>query len=84
MHLKIKFDKLKIPLSKDQGRGAANSGPENIIELSNVLRSISSQGISKQTKIDVMQQAVARSSKVRISSKGVQMSSLLDSGIGSH
>ena len=67
-------------MSNDQGRGAANSGPENITELGIVLRSISSQGILAQTKIDIMQKAVARYPKVSISGKGIQISSLLDSG----
>ena len=78
MCLQIKLGKLKTPLSKDQGRGAASSGPENINEIGNVLRSISSQGILTQTKIDILQQV--KCPKVSISSKGVQISSLLDSG----
>ena len=49
MHPQIKFGKLKTPLSKEQGRGAANSGPENITELGNFLWSISSQGVLGQT-----------------------------------
>ena len=67
-------------MSKDKGRGAANSGPKNMTELDNVLRSISSQGILAQDKIDIMQQAIAKCPKVSISCKGVQISSLLDSG----
>ena len=70
----------KDTFSKGQGKGAANSGPENITELGNVLQSIPSQGIFSQTKIDIMQQAVAKCPKVSISRKGVQISSLLDSG----
>ena len=54
MCLKIKFSKPKTPLSKDQGRGTANSGPENITDLGDVLSSIFSQGISADTKIDIM------------------------------
>ena len=64
----------------DQSRGTANSGPKSVTDLSNALQSISSQGISTQTKIDIMQQAVTKCPKVSISSKGVQISSLLDSG----
>ena len=79
-HAKIKIGKLENPLSKGQGRGAVNSGPEYMTEIDNVLRSISSHGISTQEKINIMQQAVARCPKVIISSKGVQISSLLDSG----
>ena len=48
--------------------------------MENVLRSIYSHGISTQDKIYIMQQAVAQCPKVSISSKGVQIPSLLDSG----
>ena len=41
----IKTGKPETPLSKDQGRGAANKGSKNMTEFDNVLRSISSQGI---------------------------------------
>ena len=44
------------------------------------MKSISSQGISAQDKIEIMQQAVAKSPKISISSMGVQIPSLLDSG----
>ena len=44
------------------------------------MRSISSQGILAQDKIEIMQQPVAKSPKVSISSMGVQIPSLLDSG----
>ena len=46
----------------------------------NVLRSISSQGSLAQDKIEIMQQAVAKCPKASISSMGVQIQSLLDSG----
>ena len=48
--------------------------------MDNVLRFISSQGISAQDKVEIMQQAVARCPKISISSMGVQISSLLDLG----
>ena len=41
------------------GKGAVRSGPNDIPEFDNVLRSLSSQGIVAQTKISVMQQAIA-------------------------
>ena len=47
--------------------------------MENVLRSISGHEILAQDKTDIMQQAVARCLKVSISSKGVQIPSLLDS-----
>ena len=77
-HLKI--GKLETPLSKDQGRGAANSSPKNVTEIDNVLRSISSHDILAQDKINIMHQAVAKCSKNIISSKRIQISLLLDSG----
>ena len=76
----IKYGTLKTPLSKDLGRGATNSGTKNMNKLDNVLRPISSQGISAQDKIDIMQQSVAKCPKVSISCKGIQISSLLHSG----
>ena len=51
------FGKLKTPLSMDQGRGAAKSGPNDIPKLDSLLSSLSTQGISAQTKISIMQQA---------------------------
>ena len=48
--------------------------------MENVLRSISSHGILAQDKIEIMQQAVAKCPKMSISSKGVQIPSLLDLG----
>ena len=67
-------------MSKDQGRGGAYSGPKDIDIIENVLRSIPSQGILAQEKIEIMQKAVAKSPKISISSMGVQIPSLLDSG----
>ena len=64
----------------DQGRGAAKSGPKDITKLDTVLWSLSSQEISAQTKINIMQWAVTKCPNVNISIKGVQMPSLLDSG----
>ena len=76
----LKLGKPETPLSMDQGRGAAKSGPKYTSKINNVLRSLSSQGILAQTKINIMQQAVAKCPKVSISCKMVQMLSLLDSG----
>ena len=45
-----------------------------------MLPSLSSHKILAQTKIDIMQQTVAKCPKINISCKGVQMPSLLDSG----
>ena len=67
-------------MSKDQGRGGTNSGPKDTDIIGNVLRSISSQGILTQDKIEIMQQTVAKCPRVSITSMGVQVPSLLDSG----
>ena len=67
-------------MSKAQDKGGTNSVPKDTDIIGNVLRSISSQGISAQDKIEIMQQAVAKCPKVSISSMGVQIPSLLDSG----
>ena len=53
---------------------------KNTTDMEDILRSISSHGISAQDKINIMQQAVARCPKDTISSKEVKIPSLLDSG----
>ena len=54
--------------------------PKVVQKIVLVLWSLSGHEISAQTKIDIMQQAVAKCSKVSISCKEVQMPLLLDSG----
>ena len=61
-------------------KGAAKNCPKDIPELDSVFRSFSNQGILAQTKISVMQQAVAKYPKLSISSKGLQIPSRLDPG----
>ena len=82
MHLKLqhKNEKLETPLCKDKGRGGMDNGPIVMNKMENVLRSISSLGVSAQDKIHIMQQAAAKCPKISISNKGVQISSLLDLG----
>ena len=63
----------------DQGKGVAKSGPRDSIGIDNVLWSFSSCEILAQTKIDIMQHAVAKCPKVGISCKGFQIPLLLDS-----
>ena len=75
-----KIGKLVTPLSKDQGKGGTNSGPQDKDFIVNVLRSISSQGISAKDKVEIVQQVVAKFPKISIASMGVQVPSLLDSG----
>ena len=48
--------------------------------MENVLKSISSQGILAQDKIEIIQQAAAKYPQISISSMRVQIPSLLDSG----
>ena len=67
-------------MSEDQGRGETSGGPKDLNEFQDVLRSISSNEISAQDKINIMQKAIAKCPKINISSKGVQIPSLLDSG----
>ena len=67
-------------MSEDQGRGKTTSGPRDLNELENVLRSVSSKEILAQDKVDIMQHTVAKCPKISISSEGVQIPSLLDSG----
>ena len=67
-------------MSKDQGRGGTNCDPKFTDPVENVLKSISSHVILAQDKIEIMQQAVAKCPKISISSIGVQIPFLLDSG----
>ena len=76
----IKNGRLETPLSKDQVKGGINSGPKVTDPMENILRSISSHVILAQDKIEIMQQAVAKCPKSSISSMGIQIPSLLDSG----
>ena len=61
------------------GQGSSQEWSKNIPELDSILRSLSSKGMSAQTKISIMQQTVAKCPKVSISNKGIQIPSLLDS-----
>ena len=67
-------------MSVDQGKGAAKSGPRNTTEIDDALWSLSSHEIVAQTKIDIMQQAIAKCPMVNIACKGAQIPSLLNSG----
>ena len=62
------------------GQGSSWESSKHITKLDNVLWQLSSQGILAQTKLDIMQRAVAKCSNVSIFIKGLQISSLLDSG----
>ena len=67
-------------MSEDQGRGETSDGPENLNEFQDVLRSVSRNEISVQDRINIMQKAITNCCKIHISSKGVPIPSLLDSG----
>ena len=56
----------------DQSKGGSNSGPQDKDFMDGIMRSISSQGILAQDKVEIMQQAVAKCSKISIASMGVQ------------
>ena len=79
MCLKLKAGKLETPLSTNQGRGAAKSGP-NILLIWKMFKVNIQPWNLAQDIIIIMQQAVAICPKISISSKGVQIPSLLDSG----
>ena len=67
-------------MSKDQGKGGSNSGPQDKDFIDSIMRSISSQGILVHDKVEIMQQAVVKCPKISIASMGDQIPSLLDSG----
>ena len=68
-------------MSKDQDKGAFKNVPNCDTDVdSDWIKSISSQAMLTQIKIDIMQCDFGGYCKVCISYKGVQMPSLLDSG----
>ena len=67
-------------MSKDQGKGGSNSGPQDEDFMVCIMKLISSQGISVKDKMEIVQQAVAKCPKISVASMGVQIPSLLDSG----
>ena len=68
----------------DQGKGGTNSGPQDKDFMVNVLRSISSQGILAQDKVEIMQHAVAKCPKISIASMGVQIPSFWTQAVKFH
>ena len=73
--------KLKCPPAKDQAAGVNRSGLHKHYDyVEDLIQSIHSTSIWAATKLDIMQWAVAKSSKVFISAHGIQTPSLLDSG----
>ena len=60
--------------------GVIDHGPHNPNYETDLIQCIHSASISAETKLDIMQRAVARSPKVCINAHGIQIPSLLDSG----
>ena len=64
----------------DQPKGEIESGPHPNNEKKALIFQLKNASISAETKIDIMQCAVAKCPKVCISAHGIQIPSLLDSG----
>ena len=60
--------------------GVNDHGPHNMDYEIELIQSIHSSSVLAETKLEIMQRAVARSPKVCISAHGIQIPSLLDSG----
>ena len=60
--------------------GVIDHGPHNPNYETDLIQCIHSASISAETKLEIMQRAVARSPKVCINAHGIQIPSLLDSG----
>ena len=56
------------------------SGPHHINEENSLMVQLRNTSITAETKMDIMQCAVAKCPKVSISAHGIQIPSLLDSG----
>ena len=56
------------------------SGPHHINEGNSLIMQLRNASILAETKMEIMQCAVAKCPKVRISAHGIQITSLLDSG----
>ena len=64
----------------DQSKGEIESGPHPDIEEKALIFQLKNTSTLAETKIKIMQQAVAKCPKVCISDLGIQIPSLLDSG----
>ena len=64
----------------DQPKGESVSGPHPINEENSLMMQLRNASISAETKMEIMQCAVAKCPKVSISAHGIQIPSLLDSG----
>ena len=64
----------------DQSKGESESGPHPTNEEESLICQLRNASILAETKIEIMQHAVAKCPKVCISAHYIQISSLLDSG----
>ena len=64
----------------DQTKGEKKSGPQTDHEEKDLIYQLNNASILAETKIEIMQCAVAKCPKVCISAHGIQITSLLDSG----
>ena len=71
---------MKTPSAKDQAAGGNDHGPHDIDCETDLIGYINSASILAETKLEIMQRAVARSPKVCINAHGIQIPSLLDLG----
>ena len=70
----------KTSLVTDQPKGESESGPHPTNKEKSLIFQLENASILAETKIEIMQHAVAKCSKVCISTHGIQIPSLLDSG----
>ena len=65
---------------RDQPKGDIESGPDPDSEEKDLIFQLKNASISAETKIEIVQCAVAKCTKVCICTHGIQKPSLLDSG----
>ena len=64
----------------DQPKGESESGPHHTNEEKSLIVQLRNASILAETKMEIMQCAVAKCPKVCISAHGIQIPSLMDSG----
>ena len=64
----------------DQPKGESESGPHHTNEEKSLIVQLRNASILAETKMEIMQHAVAKCPKVCINAHGIQIPSLLDSG----
>ena len=71
---------MKTPSAKDQAAGGNDHGPHDLNYETDLIRFIHSASILAETKLEIMQRAVARSPKVCINAHGIQIPSFVGFG----